>query len=70
MWVIVHRLILQSKDYRNAKDGTAVIADDPWLQPYEHQLQIRFVRRASLLGGCGGQCVLTCMQRSWRCAPH
>lgn len=29
-------------DYANAKDGTAVIADDPWLQHYENKLKERY----------------------------
>jgi hypothetical protein len=29
-------------DYKNATDGTKVIADDPWLSPYAQTLRDRF----------------------------
>lgn len=32
----------KKKDYRNAIDGTQVIADDPWLEPFADSLRNRF----------------------------
>lgn len=34
---------LTQTDYSAAIDGTRVIAEDPWLKPYEQTLQRRYV---------------------------